>query len=127
MRVQCGAKAAHHVGPVIIVLHVLFAREDELHRSAGQRHRGFHGVIEKIEEPRQTPAEAAAHRQKMEANFVERQVCGFGASQARSETVLRAAPYFERAVPVERRRVHRLHRRVREIGHLIGCLDDARA
>ena len=127
VRVQCSAKAAHHVGPVVIVLHVLFARKDELHRRAGNGHGRADGIVQIIKLTGKTAPESAAHRQQMIGDVLDRQVRRLRAVDARTEPVLRAGPDLELAVLVKRRRVHRLHGCVRKIWHLVCGFDHATA
>ena len=96
--VQRGAEMAGDVGAVVVVLHVLVAGVDQLHRRAGHRHRGAHGLVEEVEKARQPAAEAAAHRQQVEGDLLDRQVRDLGAEGARAEAVLGAGPHFQRAV-----------------------------
>ena len=119
VRIERRAHPAHDVRTVIVVLHVLLAREHELHRHARHRHRRLHGVVEIIPLLRKPASEAAAHRQEMIRHLLEGKLRRLRAIGARAEPVLRARPDFERSVSVERRRIHRLHRRMREIGNLI--------
>ncbi|MEY9170422.1 hypothetical protein ABIF15_001654 [Bradyrhizobium elkanii] len=106
---------------ILAVLHVLFARPQQLDRRArhllGDRHRLPHIV------GHAAPAEAAAKHQLVHVDLLRRQAGGLERRGEGRLAILRAAPHLAFVRRVEHGGVHRLHRGVVLVRIVVDRLD----
>ncbi len=101
--------------------HVFFARPDELHRRAGHLLGDQHGLADIVRPA--APAEAAAEHHLGHVALGDRQFGCFRRGGKCRFAVLRGRPDFAAIRRIERRGVHRLHRRVVLVGVRIDRFD----
>jgi len=95
---------------VAAVRHILLARPDHLDGRVRHLHRNEDGLLHEV--VGRAAAEPATKRELVHLAFRRRQTGGFAHGGKRRFTVLGGDPCFAAISGVERRRVHRLHRRV---------------
>ena len=107
-----------------IVANVVFARPHRLDRNAG-RFRDLDRIGDVVD--REPPAEAAAQQRRVDGNGVDRQSRDFRGDRLRRRRDLRRRPNRHAFGAHFGGRVHRFHRRVREIWHVVGRAHDVAA
>ena len=111
--VEHGAQAPAGVGAVDVVLHVLLARADELHRPA-YRLRGLDRLQHVIGDD--LAAEAAAEKRHIELHVVDRAADRLRDRLLAGGDRLDRSPDLDLAVLVARGGIDRLERRMRDVG-----------
>ena len=125
VRIEARAEGAGDGGTIIVLLHVLFAAPDGLHRHV-ELLRDARRLIDGVGGVRQTAAEASAQIEHVHGHVVLIQPGYRSDAATNAQVVLRARPDIGLAIVEMHGAVHRLHRRVRQIRHTVSGVDGGR-